>query len=63
MRVDQSRNKADIAKVDNAEVTVGQVATVLDTYERITRELRINGERGIRVVERERIPQGVQEFS
>ncbi|MEZ4272343.1 MAG: efflux RND transporter permease subunit [Myxococcota bacterium] len=34
---------------NGAAVTLGQVATVADTYEKITRIVRVNGERGIQV--------------
>lgn len=38
-----------IAKHDGAVVTLGQVAEVHDTYEKLRRIVRVNGERGIRV--------------
>lgn len=34
---------------DGAAVTLGQVADVRDTYEKLTRIVRVNGERGLRV--------------
>ncbi|MBK8980014.1 MAG: efflux RND transporter permease subunit [Planctomycetes bacterium] len=34
---------------DGAPVTLGQIATVRDTYERLTRIVRVNGERGLRI--------------
>ncbi len=37
---------------EGAVVTLGQVAEVRDTYERLTRLVRVNGERGIRVAVR-----------
>jgi len=38
-----------IAKHDGAAVTLGQIAEVHDTYEKLRRIVRVNGERGIRV--------------
>jgi hydrophobic/amphiphilic exporter-1 (mainly G- bacteria), HAE1 family len=38
-----------IAERDGAQVTLGQVAEVRDTYEKRSRVIRINGERGLRV--------------
>ncbi|MDF1799202.1 MAG: efflux RND transporter permease subunit [Planctomycetota bacterium] len=37
---------------DGASVTLGEVATVRDTYEKLTRLVRVDGERGIRVAVR-----------
>ena len=34
---------------DGAAVTVGEVAEVHDTYEKLTRIIRVNGERGVRI--------------
>ena len=38
-----------ISKRDGAQITLGQIAKVSDTYEKLTRVIRINGERGLRV--------------
>jgi HAE1 family hydrophobic/amphiphilic exporter-1 len=38
-----------IAERDGAQVTLGQVGVVKDTYEKLTRIIRVNGERGLRV--------------
>ena len=46
--LDQIRNTV-IVKRDGAAVTLGQIAQVHDTYEKLTRLVRVNGERGLRV--------------
>jgi hydrophobic/amphiphilic exporter-1 (mainly G- bacteria), HAE1 family len=38
-----------IAKRDGAQVTLGQVAVVKDTYQKLSRLVRVNGHRGLRV--------------
>ena len=38
-----------IARRDGLPVTLGQIARVRDTYSRLTRLIRVNGERGLRV--------------
>jgi len=38
-----------IAERNGAQVTLGQVAMVKDTYEKLSRIIRVNGERGLRV--------------
>ncbi|MAT66369.1 MAG: acriflavin resistance protein [Gammaproteobacteria bacterium] len=38
-----------IARRDGALITLGEVATVTDTYEKLTRIVRVNGERGLRL--------------
>lgn len=38
-----------VAMRDNAPVTIGQVAEVLDTHRRVSRVVRVNGELGLRV--------------
>ncbi|MDH3536949.1 MAG: efflux RND transporter permease subunit, partial [Gammaproteobacteria bacterium] len=38
-----------IAERDGAQVTLGQVAVVKDTYEKLQRIIRVNGERGLRI--------------
>ncbi len=46
--LDQIRDTV-ILRRDGAAVTLGQVARVRDTYEKPTRIVRVNGERGIRI--------------
>jgi len=46
--LDQIRNTV-IVRRDGAFVTLGQVADVKDTYEKLTRLVRVNGGRGLRV--------------
>ena len=46
--LDEIRNTVIIQR-DGAAVTLGQIAEVTDTYEKVTRRVRVNGERGIRV--------------
>jgi len=46
--LDEIRNTV-ISKRDGAQITLGQVAKVRDTYEKLSRVIRVNGERGIRV--------------
>ncbi len=46
--LDQIRNTVLVTR-NGAAVTLGQIADVTDTYEKITRVVRVNGERGIRV--------------
>ena len=46
--LDQIRNTV-LSKREGAQVTLGQIAQVRDTYEKLTRVIRINGERGLRV--------------
>lgn len=46
--LDQIR-QTKISEKDGVVVTLGQVATVHDTYEKLTRIIRINGERGLRL--------------
>lgn len=46
--IEEIRNTV-LAIRDGAPVTLGQVAEVKDTYERRTRYVRVNGERGLRV--------------
>jgi HAE1 family hydrophobic/amphiphilic exporter-1 len=38
-----------VTVVDGAPVTIGQIAEVKDTYEKLTRIVRVNGELGVRV--------------
>jgi HAE1 family hydrophobic/amphiphilic exporter-1 len=46
--LDQIRNTV-ISQRDGAVVTIDQVAKVKDTYQKLTRIIRVNGERGLRV--------------
>ncbi|MFZ7124720.1 MAG: efflux RND transporter permease subunit [Desulfobacterales bacterium] len=46
--LDQIRDMVILTR-DGAPVTMSQVADVRDTYEKLTRIIRVNGERGIRV--------------
>ncbi len=46
--LDQIRNTV-IARREGAVVTIGQVAQVQDTYEKLDRIIRVNGERGLRL--------------
>ncbi len=41
-----------VAVRDGAAVTLGQIADVQDTYQRITRHVRVNGKRGLRLAVR-----------
>jgi HAE1 family hydrophobic/amphiphilic exporter-1 len=38
-----------IGRRDGVRITLGQVATIKDTYEKLTRIIRVNGERGLRI--------------
>jgi HAE1 family hydrophobic/amphiphilic exporter-1 len=46
--LDEIRNTV-ISEGDGSTVTLGQVARVRDTYEKLTRVIRVNGERGVRI--------------
>ncbi|MFZ3048527.1 MAG: efflux RND transporter permease subunit [Desulfatirhabdiaceae bacterium] len=46
--LDQIRNTVIVVR-NGAAVTLGQIADVKDTHEKITRMVRVNGERGIRI--------------
>ncbi len=46
--LDEIRRTA-VAQRDGATVTLGQIAKVKDTYEKLTRIIRVNGGRGLRV--------------
>ncbi|MGD9017839.1 MAG: efflux RND transporter permease subunit [Desulfobacterales bacterium] len=48
VNLDQIRDTV-IARRDGAAVTLGQIAEVSDTYEKLTRIVRVNGGRGLRV--------------
>jgi HAE1 family hydrophobic/amphiphilic exporter-1 len=61
-QLDQIRNTV-IFRQDGAAVTLGQVAEVRDTYEKLRRLVRINGERGIRVAIRKEADANTVEVS
>jgi HAE1 family hydrophobic/amphiphilic exporter-1 len=46
--LDQIRDTV-IAQRDGAAITLGQIAEVKDTYEKLTRLVRVNGDRGLRI--------------
>ncbi|MEJ2619359.1 MAG: efflux RND transporter permease subunit [Candidatus Thiodiazotropha sp.] len=46
--LDEIRNTV-VARQQGAVVTLGQIAVVRDTYEKLTRIIRVNGEKGVRV--------------
>ena len=48
INLDQIRDTV-IARRDGAAITLGQIADVKDTYEKLTRIVRVNGGRGLRV--------------
>lgn len=48
---------------DGAPVSIGDVATVNDTYEKETRKIRINGERGVRIAIRKQASANTVEIS
>lgn len=52
-----------VARKDGALVRVGQIATVLDTYEKLTRYIRVNGEQGIRLAIRKKAGANTVEVS
>ncbi len=60
--LDQIRNTV-ILQRDGAPVTIGQIAGVTDTYEKLTRIIRVNGERGIRVAIRKQADANTVEVS
>lgn len=60
--LDQIRNTV-VARQDGAAVTLGQVARVNDTYEKLTRIIRVNGEPGIRVAIRKQSQANTVEVS
>jgi HAE1 family hydrophobic/amphiphilic exporter-1 len=60
--LDQIRNTV-IIKRDGAAVTLGQIAQVRDTYEKLTRLVRVNGERGLRVAIRKQAEANTVEVS
>ncbi|MGD8350121.1 MAG: efflux RND transporter permease subunit, partial [Gammaproteobacteria bacterium] len=52
-----------IAERNGAQVTLGQVAVVKDTYEKLSRIIRINGERGLRIAIRKQAEANTVEVS
>jgi len=48
VNLDQIRNTV-LAQRDGSGIRLGQIAEVTDTYEKLTRIVRVNGERGLRV--------------
>ena len=60
--LDQIR-RAIITERDGASITIGQVAKVVDGYERLTRLVRVNRERGLRVAIRKQAEANTVEVS
>ncbi len=60
--LDQIR-KTVVVKRDGATVTLGQIAEIKDTYEKLTRIIRVNGERGVRVAIRKQAAANTVEVS
>ncbi len=60
--LDQIR-KTVVVKRDGAAVTLGQIAEIKDTYEKLTRIIRVNGERGVRVAIRKQADANTVEVS
>lgn len=60
--LDQIRNTV-ITRRDGAAVTLRQIAEVTDTYEKLTRIIRVNGERGLRVAIRKQADANTVEVS
>ncbi len=60
--LDQIRDTV-IAQRDGAAITLGQVAGVKDTYEKLTRIVRVNGVRGLRVAIRKQANANTVEVS
>ncbi len=60
--LDQIRDTV-IVQRDGAAVTLGQIAEVTDTYEKLTRIVRVNGERGLRVAIRKQADANTVEVS
>jgi HAE1 family hydrophobic/amphiphilic exporter-1 len=62
VNLDQIRNTV-IVERDTAAVTLGQIADVSDTYEKLTRIVRVNGERGLRIAIRKEADANTVEVS
>ncbi|MBU1053746.1 MAG: efflux RND transporter permease subunit [Proteobacteria bacterium] len=60
--LDQIRNTV-IVRREDAVVTLGQIAEVKDTYEKLTRIIRVNGGRGLRVAIRKQANANTVEVS
>ncbi len=60
--LNQIRNTV-VSLRDGAAVTLGQIADVRDTYEKLTRIVRVNGERGLRVAIRKQADANTVEVS
>ncbi len=60
--LDQIRNTVILTR-DGAAVTLGQIADVKDTYQKLTRIVRVNGGRGIRVAIRKQADANTVEVS
>jgi HAE1 family hydrophobic/amphiphilic exporter-1 len=60
--IDQIRNTV-VYRQEGAAVTLGQVAEVRDTYEKLRRLVRVNGERGLRVAIRKQADANTVEVS
>lgn len=60
--LDQIR-KTVVVKRDGAMLTLGQIAEVKDTYEKLTRIIRVNRERGVRVAIRKQADANTVEVS
>ncbi|HHP7233963.1 MAG TPA: efflux RND transporter permease subunit [Desulfobacterales bacterium] len=62
VNLDQIRDTV-IIKRDGAAITLGQLGEVKDTYEKLTRIVRVNGERGLRVAIRKQANANTVEVS
>jgi len=62
INLDQIRDTV-IAQSDGAGITLGQIAEVKDTYEKLTRIVRVNGGRGLRVAIRKQANANTVEVS
>jgi len=60
--LDQIRNTVVVIR-DGAAVTLGQIAEIKDTYEKISRIIRVDGERGLRVAIRKQADANTVEVS
>ena len=60
--LDQIRDTV-VTRHEGAAVTLGQVAKVKDTYEKLTRMIRVNGQRGVRVAIRKQSDANTVEVS
>ena len=62
INLEEIRNTVILAK-DGATVSLGQIAEISDTYEKLVRLIRVNGERGIRVAIRKQADANTVEVS